>query len=303
VPPRLAARHVQERVQPKRVSWDMSLSTNRNARQPPLLRLDRSELLVLRLDFLAFVRIKHMLQLKVLSKALPLAKGPSALQAFVLTHHLLCMEAPTGSATCCRRVARESTEGEQHRNALTAFLRRARGRKAPNIKQRKAAMERARVAEQEINSRIVELATKMMQPRHGAADGVVEHTLRSSMAQEVQAREDMRGVRRGTHRFPEERTGQVGIGAGGRDAFVKIDEVTGAMTYYPDRDNMQALRMRQLREHGRHDWEAEYEASAEARKAEWAELQEFFAPKGRHASRVHHCVCKQDMTQLLSQGA
>lgn len=173
-----------------------------------------------------------------------------------------------------------SMEGEQQRNALTAFLRRAGGRKPPSIRQRKAAMERARGAEAEIHSRIVELASKIFNNSGGgvASNGVIERALQSTMRQEVGALAKMRGVQRGTHRFSQPRNGQSGTGAAGRGAFTKIDKESGAITFFPDRDNLEALRMREIREHGRRVSDSEgFRERSEAWKRDYAKFARLFS--------------------------
>lgn len=172
-----------------------------------------------------------------------------------------------------------SVEGEQERNALTAFLRRAGGRKAPNIRARQAAIERAKVTAQEIQARIVELAEKLVNPSHGAG-GVMRRALQSSMRQEVGALRDMRGVQQGTHQFTETDTAGQGVGADGNVDFVKVDEETGVMTYFPDRDTLEALRMREIHSQrhrgGEEDgWDAAY-----------AKFQATFACNGSHRGGV-----------------
>ena len=168
-----------------------------------------------------------------------------------------------------------SIEGEQHRNALAAFLRRACNKKPLNITQRKLAMERARGAEQEINARIVELATQLFNSSgRSADDGVIRRALKSSIHREIRARENMKGVQRGTHRFSATDPGHSGLGASGRGAYTHVDKASGEMTFYPDRDNMEALRMRHLREKGKQEWEDEYEEDAANWERDFAKLRD-----------------------------
>lgn len=142
-----------------------------------------------------------------------------------------------------------SVEGEQQRNALTAFLRRAAGRKVPNIRERKADMERAKAKEAEVQSRIMGLVCKMRNsdPR----SDVMQRVLQSSLFQEVDVLQDMRNVQQGTHQFRQSIAHQ-SVGADGYMAFTKVDEGTGTVTFYPDRDTIETMRLRGLRDRGDH---------------------------------------------------